>query len=877
MYRAYTAAIALLMTACSADRPKVIAPLNLTRRLGPDEVLAGVVHDEGALFGGVSAEGEAGDVKIYNNRVRFIIQSVRESGYYVPYGGGILDADIVRGFGQTGQDMIDEATVMVGFGRLLQAETVEIINDGTNGQAAMVRVRGIGAPLKLLSGAVENEGFPADRAVEILTEYTLEPDSQLLQIDTSIEWMDISSTVQISDIFFVAYDVAEPTMPGVNAVGDIPETYGWSGAIGQRNEVAMALMSADDDFVNDPLFELLGSIAPVFVAGGSPTTLTSGDTLSASRYFGLAPDIATLTDAWHEAQGAPVDTVNGMVSTSGYAVEGARVHVLDADHNTLTMALTQADGTWSADVPAGTETFAVATGRGPGVHYDLAPGAGWYSPYSAPPVRVGAIAALTSGAAPIVSAAGFGVSAITPGGPDTHLTLSLPGTLAVTIEDGGPAVVRVDFAEGDPEIDDTRLAHERPSGSAAWLYIKDGAGSVPIEPGDYTIVIHRGARYDPVVQSVSIVGGESTVLHADLEPITVLPNIWAADPHSHGSPSGDGALPMEGRLLTHAANGLDIHFGTDHDHIADYRLLLGPLGLDGTLASVVASEVSPVLRGHFNAYPLEEAPALPSNGAIPWWSTWREWVDTAGLFEWIRDLPSDGEVIIQSNHPVGSGGLLGNADYSIEDGTIGDADKWSPDFDAIEILNDGSQSAYTAHYLDLVNRGLTPVPVGVSDSHSHRGGVGENMTWVNIDIADMGELSPDHIREAWRQGGTVPSTGPMIEARIHGEWAPGQLIAGSTDVDIVVWAPDWMPVEYLNIIENGVVIETIPIEHTAPIRLETTVRLDPESDAAFVFEVAGDGNMAPVYPSARPWAMTAAIRLDVDGDGWTPPLPSLRL
>ena len=52
------------------------------------------------------------------------------------------------------------------------------------------------------------------------------------------------------------------------------------------------------------------------------------------------------------------------------------------------------------------------------------------------------------------------------------------------------------------------------------------------------------------------------------------------DPHSHGSPSSDGALPMEDRLIVHAGVGLQVHFGTDHDHLADYRPLLAPLGLD---------------------------------------------------------------------------------------------------------------------------------------------------------------------------------------------------------------------------------------------------------------------------------------------------------
>ncbi len=49
-----------LVCGCLTERPEAQAPLDLTRRLGPEEVLAGVVHDESALFGGISAEGEVG-------------------------------------------------------------------------------------------------------------------------------------------------------------------------------------------------------------------------------------------------------------------------------------------------------------------------------------------------------------------------------------------------------------------------------------------------------------------------------------------------------------------------------------------------------------------------------------------------------------------------------------------------------------------------------------------------------------------------------------------------------------------------------------------------------------------------------------------------
>ena len=52
--------------------------------------------------------------------------------------------------------------------------------------------------------------------------------------------------------------------------------------------------------------------------------------------------------------------------------------------------------------------------------------------------------------------------------------------------------------------------------------------------------------------------------------------------------------------------------------------------------------------------------------------------------------------------------------------------------------------------------------------------------------------------------------------------------------------------------------------------------LDSPTDAAYIVIAEGDESMAPVY-STTPWAMAAAILLDADGDGWTPPLPPYTL
>ena len=61
-----------------------------------------------ALFAGMSAEGRVGDVKLYNDRVQFIVQGLREGDFYVPQAGTVVDVDIVRPDGVPGRDVVGE-------------------------------------------------------------------------------------------------------------------------------------------------------------------------------------------------------------------------------------------------------------------------------------------------------------------------------------------------------------------------------------------------------------------------------------------------------------------------------------------------------------------------------------------------------------------------------------------------------------------------------------------------------------------------------------------------------------------------------------------------------------------------------------------------
>ena len=853
----------------SADEPP---PPDLTERLSDEEARAGVVTDETALFGGISAEGRAGDVKLYNNRVQFVIQAPGDSSYYVGYGGSVIDADIIRPDGQPGQDMIDDGCMMVGLGRMFNGETVTVINDGQNGEAAVVRATGGVDALTILTGTLEADSLIQDRDVDITIDYILEPNSHLLRIESTVKWMDEQTPIQLADMIFYSGEVASRYQDTVGRDGATPETYQWTAAVGDRNEGALLILQGEerDTFEANGVLETVGDFGPLLLGSNPTTDLNNGDVVKWTRYWGVGADIAEVLEDWHAERGATTEAINGTVSAGGSPLAGANVHVLDGMGRPVTMAVTDEDGRFEATVAAGTAASAIAESRGPAVYFDTMPGAGWYTPYAAENVRNHILRTTIEGALPIAFSPGHGLSTAMEIGPTMAFDLIQPGELDIRVQDNGPAVVRVSFASSDDIEAPVSVAPYRPRGDAAWAYVSDGQMQIPLEPGTYTAVVHRGTTHEAVTTEIEIVSGETTRIEANLTQSVDTTGYRSIDPHSHAAPSGDGQIPMEGRLIVSAAHGVDIHVGTDHDHVADYRVLLEPLGLTQHLASIVADEVSPTLRGHHNAYPLEGEVDSTNGGAFRWWNNWREWATTEGFHEWIHGMKSDGPIIVQANHPTGSAGLFGNAGYNLETGTIAKASHWSTNFDAVEVLNDGGYNRVFPYYIDLLNRGLNPTPVGVSDSHDHYEGMGVNRTWIPMDVASAADVTNNDVRAGMIGGGSVASFGPMLVPTVAGAWAPGQTYVGPTDLDVAVRTPSWMVVDTVHVFQNGTEIETIALEENT-----ASVRLAPESDAVYVITVSSSTDMAPVYPGKRPWALAQGIFVDVEGDGWTPPLPPL--
>ena len=182
----------------------------------------------------------------------------------------------------------------------------------------------------------------------------------------------------------------------------------------------------------------------------------------------------------------------------------------------------------------------------------------------------------------------------------------------------------------------------------------------------------------------------------------------------------------------------------------------------------------------------------------------------------------------------------------------------------MELINDGRYSEYLPRYFDLISRGYPITPVGVSDSHSSTGGVGETRTFV----AGGSDVERDVIA-AMKTQQTVASRGPYIHATIDNQFAPGRTYSGVQELFVEIFHPTWMVIDTVSLYENGVEVEVKAYTGST-----LSFDLSPDADAHFSVIANGGQSMAPLYGRA-PWACTAALKIDIAGDGWEPPLPPL--
>ena len=792
--------LSLALVACNGNGGSTDAgtPLPLDELLQPGEVRAGVITKESELLQGPEAHGWLGDFKLYNDRVAFIVQGIDSPRAWAPYGGTLIDASR-----QSGNEALEEIMVQIDL-MTLYPGTAAVLNDGQDGQRAVVRVSGRHRSIPPLDAALPGSMQPED--LDIIQDYILAPYSDHMILSTVIDGR--ASALDVGDMV---------------RLGDTTDKY-QGDFLAAYNPHLCYLYFADSPV--QPSFALYE--VEFFKVHTADAPLTSERMLIVGQ--------AGLDDCLRKYWALQSEPNLGLIS--GTTKPNTSVLALSNDV-VANQTYSDENGSFEMQLPAGTYVLS-------------AEGA------SSDPIEVIAEQVVSVS----VSASVSGI---------LSFDCNVPCKASLQSGHAAPLTSPVDLS--------------------TLTFSITGTGEIEVPPGDWTVTLSHGWEYSIHRENVTLTEGETTQVSAVLERQVDTTGFISADLHTHCTRSLDSDYDIADKLSSNIAEGIELVVSTDHDAQTNYRPVLKQMQAEDLIRVVVGCEIS-ALYGHSVVYPLPVHPLGWNYWSFPWTlyedDIFVRQLEYPEIWPKAREL---GAQIITVAHPLSYTAwftYLGfdppNVIPKLKDLP---PDKFSADFDVIELLNQRDPDPTLEVMLNKVlpvwssmnNQGHFKTAVGVSDSHERDTEAGLGRTLIASSSDDSKNIDLDEIFQSLKNGRTLVDGGIFVNIHIA-DAAVGDLTTQTApfDVRIVVQAADWVPVEQVILIENGVTIETLPVGpyDTNAVRLDTNVTVNPTKDSWYAAVATGriDDRLDPVYRGARPVGMTNAIKVDINGNGiFDPPTP----
>jgi len=443
-----------------------------------------------------------------------------------------------------------------------------------------------------------------------------------------------------------------------------------------------------------------------------------------------------------------------------------------------------------------------------------------------------------------------------------------PGTLtySMTDEHGLPLPSRLVVRGVPPTQDPDLVPGQNEAGSKNMLYSLTGSGSVELPPGRYEILATHGPEYSMPRQQFEVSADSGANFRGELAR-TVDTSGWiASDFHVHASPSKDSHVSLTDRVLTLAAEGIELAAATDHNHVTDYTESLHSEQLQNRLSVMTGVEVTTRHWGHFNAYPYTKSVDVPPTREI----------GPLEIFRVVRARAP--QAVLQVNHPRMPGvGYFTRGELDTKTGVAQSPD-FSFAFDTLEVSNGfdlEDPSVFERHlheWFDLLNIGHRYTAVGNSDSHHVVfQWAGWPRTYVRVPDTDVTHIVPLEVAKALKAGHASVSCGIFVLPTANGSAGPGDTVAGShVALSISLRAPEWVDVSDVEVYANGVRVEhrtrEAPAHHPS---WDLEVDLQCKADTWIVVVARGNRFMNEALPGKwiKPFGFSNPIFVDADGDG----------
>lgn len=452
-----------------------------------------------------------------------------------------------------------------------------------------------------------------------------------------------------------------------------------------------------------------------------------------------------------------------------------------------------------------------------------------------------------------------------------------PGALEVTVRDeaGQPLAAKL-------SIQGVGLTRAPDFGSTGGLeganrFVWSGTGDFQrsLPPGKYQVWATAGYEREAKSWKVEIKSQQTLELTGELPRAFATPGWISADLHLHQAPSPDSDIGCATRVISVAAEGVELAAATDHYTVADLGPSVDYLRKQGKLATplvtMIGSEVSTVgnLFGHFNLFPMKAGDFVEYRDTTP-----------KRMFAQMRQVAPDG--LIQVNHPrmdqigywarykLDPQSMLVPLQYQAE---------YSEDYDLLEVFNglemmsEPKLRKVLFDWIKLLGRGHRYTGTGNSDSHNLfflDPGLPRNYIRVPGSKSDADDLkvAESQIIASLRKGRVTVSSGPMLEVEVNGK-GPGEtakILDGKVPLHVRIQAPSWVSVDSVEVLlgGDGRRVRWLTVkEKKAPLRFDQTIQLDVPGKTFVVVLVKGTKALPNTFtPNIKPFAFSNPIWLE---------------
>ncbi|MFT5466692.1 MAG: hypothetical protein ACI8UO_001792 [Verrucomicrobiales bacterium] len=409
---------------------------------------------------------------------------------------------------------------------------------------------------------------------------------------------------------------------------------------------------------------------------------------------------------------------------------------------------------------------------------------------------------------------------------------------------------------------------------AGIVFTGNGSAEFGLPTGEFEIIAGRGFEYSIDRAPIKIEPGKNQEATLKIRRVVDTAGYVACDTHVHTlTHSGHGDATVQERMITLAAEGIELPIATDHNKHIDHESFAKEMGVRQYFTPVIGNEFTTKV-GHFNIWPIDSADVPP-----PDWKT----ADWEEIFVRIYQTPGVRAVILNHGRDVHGGTTpLGPKLHNAVAGR--NLEGWVLRANAMETINSGATQTDVLELLHdwmaLLNRGFNITPVGSSDSHDvARHFVGQGRTYIRVDDSDPGAIDVSAAAGAFVSGKVIMSYGLFVELEVNGKRSgeiagvkPGE----EFEAKVRVSGPEWTAADELRIYLNGTLTETKKIDAFG----EYTFKFQAAKHDQFITAIAtGPGIDSLHWPTAKAYqpdsidwnprvaACSGALWLNVDGSG----------